>query len=224
VEVPEQGAFEGGEVRVWDVRRRARTRLRFEVTSASLAFSPDGRLLAAATHFDRTTDIRDTRTGRLVARLPAQEVARSVAFSGDGDLVATGEYDGTVRLWSTRTWQPAGPPLEAHEARVVTLAFSPGDALLASASEDGTVALWDVATRHPVGSPLRLGDDRWVSAAFTPDGAQVVAVSNDGHGLRFPTSPAAWARHACRVAGRELSASEWADALPDHPRRAVCGG
>ena len=58
----------GASVRVWDVRRRAPTAVRFETASPSLTFSPDGSLLAAAA-ISRPTEVRDARTGRLVARL-----------------------------------------------------------------------------------------------------------------------------------------------------------
>ena len=71
-------ASDNGTVRVWDVRRRALTAVRFAVTSASVAFSPDGTLLAAAA-LQRPTEVRDARTGRLVARL---HDARRRAFAG----------------------------------------------------------------------------------------------------------------------------------------------
>ncbi|MET0207300.1 MAG: WD40 repeat domain-containing protein, partial [Thermoleophilaceae bacterium] len=130
--------FKGGNVRIWDVRRRALTAAPFTLTSASLAFSPDGELLAAAGR-RRGTEIRDARSGRLVARLPIPGWGRSVAFSPDGSLLATGDFDGKGQLWSTRTWKPVGRPLEGHEGRILTLDFSRDGRTLASASEDGTV-------------------------------------------------------------------------------------
>ena len=138
---------------MWDVRRRALTAARPSVSSASLAFSPDGELLAAAGR-ERPTEIRKARSGKLVARLHTADWGRSVAFSPDGSLVATGDFVGGGQLWSTETWEPVGRPLEAHEGRILTLEFSRDGRTLASASEDGTVVLWDVDTRTPVGSPL----------------------------------------------------------------------
>jgi hypothetical protein len=44
-----------------------------------------------------------------------------------------------------------------------------------------------------------------------------------GHHRVSLTSVEAWKRHACRVAGRELTRREWEEALPDQPYRAVCG-
>jgi len=221
--------YEGSSVRVWDLRRRAATPVRFFSRRGpanfipSLAFSPDGRLLAAAAAADGT-EIRDAHTGRFVARLPTDDLARSVAFSPDGKLVATGQYDGRLLLWSTRTWRPVGRPVEAHEGRVITLSFSRDSRTLASASEDGTARLWDVDSQKPIGSPLVVDHGAWVSAALTPDSAHLLAVSDQGRGVRWDISPAAWKRHACSVAGRELTAREWQDALPRRPYRSICQG
>jgi WD40 repeat protein/DNA-binding SARP family transcriptional activator len=219
--------YVGSSVRVWDVRRRAPTPVRYFVRPGSAnfvsaaTFSPDGRLLAAAEAGDGT-EIRDAHTGRLVVRLPTSDLVRSVAFSPDGKLVATGQYDGTLRLWSTRNWRPVGRPVEAHEGRVITLSFSRDGRTLASASEDGTVRLWDVDSQKPIGSPMVVDHGAWVSAALTLDGAHLLAVSDRGRGVRWDISPAAWKHHACSVAGRELTTREWQDALPGQPYRPIC--
>jgi WD40 repeat protein len=213
--------FAGGKVRLWDVRRRALTGVDFPVASVSVAFSPDSKMLAAAGR-ERPTQIRDARTGELVARLRTADLGRSVAFSPDGSLVATGDWDGRAQLWSTETWEPVGRPLEGHEARILTLDFSPDGRTLASASEDGTVVLWDVDSRAAIGSPLSVDAGAWVSAAFTPNGSHLFAISDEGRGIRFDVRLEAWKRHACRVAGREFTAHELAEAFPDRPYRTVC--
>jgi WD40 repeat protein/DNA-binding SARP family transcriptional activator len=213
--------FTGGNVRVWDVRRRALTDVHFPVASISVAFSPDGGLLAAAGR-ERPSEIRNARSGELIARLRTADWGRSVAFSPDGSLVATGDWAGRAQLWSTETWKPVGRPLEGQEGRILTLDFSRDGRTLASASEDGTVVLWDVDTRTPVGAPLAFETNAWVSAAFTPDGSHLFAVSDQGRGMRLDVSLEAWKRHACRVAGREFTPRELTDALGDRPFRTVC--
>ena len=220
-------SYVGSTVRIWDVHRRALTpvafRPRHEMFISSLAFSPDGRRVAATMAGDGT-EVRDAHTGRLVARLPTDDVARSVAFSPDGRLVAVGQIDGRVLLWSARDWRAVGRPVEAHEGRVITVGFSGDSRTLATASEDGTARLWDVAGLRPVGSALVVDHGRWTSAALTPDGTHLLAVSDRGHGVRWDISPASWLRHACGVAGRELTAREWQDALPGRPYASICGG
>jgi len=210
-------------LRVWDVRRRRLTAFRARTAAGSIAFSPDGALLAAAA-IDRGTDIRDVRTGRLVRRLDTGDLSRSVAFSPDGDLLFVGQYDGGGQLYSTETWKPVGGRLVGQRARITTAEFSHDGRTLVTAAADGTVVLWDVETQKPIGSPLELAPDTFASAALSPDGARLFAVSTRGEGISFDMSPEAWKRHACRVAGRELTAAEWEDALPGRPYRAVCSG
>ena len=211
------------EVRVWHVRSRTPTRVHFRALAASLAFSPDGRLLAAA-GMTGPTQVRDAHSGRLVAALRTADEGRSVAFSPDGTLLATGLYDGATQLWSTRDWRPAAPALEGHSGRVTAVEFAPDGSSLLSAGADGTVQLWDVASHKPIGSPQSVRPNSFVAAVFTPDGRRVFAVSDARTGVRWEVSPEVWKAHACAVAGREPSAREWGDALPGRPYRAVCRG
>jgi WD40 repeat protein len=208
-------------LRVWDVRRRALTAFRSKTLAGSLAFSPDGELLAAAA-LERGTEIRDARSARLVKRLPTEGLSRSVAFSPDGSLLAVGQYDGVGRLYSTESWQPFGGPLEGHTQRITYVDFSPDGRTLATSSADGTVALWDVETQQPIGPALRVEPDTFAAAAFAPTGSQLFAVSTRGDGIRFDTSPEAWSRHACTVAGGGLTPEQWADVVPDQEYRPIC--
>ena len=218
-----EALFTPPRMRVWDIRRRSLTRVRSDsAPSGSLAFSPDGRSLAAETGFG--ADVLDARSGRLVKSVEIEGASRSVAFSPDGTRLVIGSTDGTVRFFSTDDWSGMGPPFEAHSGRVISLAFSPDGRVLATAGADGTVALWDVSTRKPIGTPLTLEPGAYASAVFSPDGSRLFAVSTGGEGLRLDASPEAWKRHACLVAGRDLSAREWEDALPDRPYRPVCSG
>lgn len=66
--------------------------------------------------------------------------------------------------------------------------------------------------------------DVWVSASLSPDGSRLYAIDTEGEAISFDMSPEAWKRHACLVAGRELSPAEWEEALPDRPSRSVCPG
>jgi WD40 repeat protein len=216
-------------MRVWDARRHTLTGFRGNTSANLIAFSPDGRwIAAAATQFG--TDIRDARTGRLVKHLGVGDLtsvgdfSRSVTFSPDGSLLFVGQYDGTGRLFSTQTWKPVGRPLEAHTGRITFPEFTPDGRTLVTAAADGTVVLWDVATQKPIGSPLRFARNTFVSAALSPDGSRLYAVSTTGEGISFDMSPEAWKRHACLVAGREPTADEWRGALPGRPYEAVCSG
>ena len=70
----------------------------------------------------------------------------SVAFSPDGQTLASGSADKTVRLWDLR--QPTAAPtvLRGHENAVYSVAFSPDGQTLASGSGDQTIFVWIART------------------------------------------------------------------------------
>ncbi len=117
---------------------------------------------------------------------------RSVTFSPDGQTLASGSADNTVRLWDLR--QPTAAPrvLRGHENWVYSIAFSPDGQTLASGSEDKTVRLWNL--RQPTAAPtvLRGHENAVFSVAFSPDGQTLASGSADNivrlWNLRQPTA------------------------------------
>lgn len=93
----------------------------------------------------------------------------SVAFALDGNSLASGSLDGTVRLWDPAAGK-VQTTLQGHTGGVLAVAFSPDGRTLASGSRDGTVRLWDL----PAGTArVTLPGYTGASVAFSPNGTLV---------------------------------------------------
>ena len=86
----------------------------------SVAFSPDGTLLASGSD-DGLVGLWDTHTETLQATLGHESPVLSVAFSPDSDLLATGSTDGVARLWDPHV--PEHKAALGHESPVESVAF-----------------------------------------------------------------------------------------------------
>ncbi|MDE2889289.1 MAG: hypothetical protein OXR72_13865 [Gemmatimonadota bacterium] len=86
---------------------------------------------------------------------------RSVAFSPDGTILASGGGDGKVTLWDVETGRNIATFFK-HQDPVQSVAFSPTDRTLASADERGSILLWDVSRydRSALATPDFNGDGR----------------------------------------------------------------
>ncbi|MBD2309765.1 AAA family ATPase [Chroococcidiopsis sp. FACHB-1243] len=108
-------------------------------------------------------------------RLVAQAI--SVSFSLDGKMVASGNWDNTVKLWNAATGKEI-KTLKGHQKAVVGVSFSPDGKTIASASWDKTVKLWDIATGKEI-KPLKGHEEPIIGVSFSPDGKKIVSASAD---------------------------------------------
>jgi WD40 repeat protein/uncharacterized caspase-like protein len=122
----------------------------------SLAFSPDGGLLASGS-YDAAVKIWDVASGALVRSLPIQEAARVLSFSADGRRLAVGDGTSILRLWNLQTGE--GGPAFQH----------------ASASVEGAVHLPDGKSLLLAGSGFRLVDAQTLQLKRTISGAVLPA-------------------------------------------------
>jgi len=192
-----------GNVVLWDSRQGIRRwSLTPEMPIAALAFSPDGRQLAAAG--DRMQQmpgqrwpvkVWDTKTGHLMRTLPESDVV-AVQYLRDGTLV-TGHSGGSAAFWNAETGRrirtlPLPLPVPAERLRslsvhylryefVQALTVSPDGSQIAvgiAGGEENAAALFDGRT-GALRQTLRGARTGIAAVAFSPDGATLATGTAD---------------------------------------------
>jgi WD40 repeat protein len=162
----------------------------------SVAFSPDGTMLASASA-DESVCVWDVARGEVLHRLKSAPTGTvkapsffwAVAFAPDSTKVAAAGEDKTVSLWDIAGGL-ASRTFEGHTDSVRSVAFSPDDGkLMASASNDKTIIIWNLAIDRTVDIPgpqkdiphliLKGHTGRLRSVAFSPSGELLVSGSED---------------------------------------------
>jgi WD40 repeat protein len=163
-------------ITIQDIRRQTRASFKLQDRIFSLAFSPDEELLAAG---GDKVHLVNTRSRRIVQTLEhAKGVVISLAFSSDGQLLATASTDGIIRLWQVADGKLASE-LPKQEKPILSVAFSPDNALLATAGADRVVRLWRVADGKSA-QTLKGHESIVGIVAFSPDGALLASGALDG--------------------------------------------
>jgi WD40 repeat protein len=204
--------------------------------SWTVAFSPDGRLLAVG---DEAGQVRlwNVATGRLASTLTAGFAPiRAIAFDARSNRLAV-IANSTVELWNltTRTYATlASDPASGSSG----LAISPNGSTLASVV-GCRLRLWNPATAANIGQPIdlnymvaRSGYDSACSnlqtrLSFAADGSLVVNLGFAGpvyvwSPLLQSTSAAALTRGICSIVNGNLSRSAYSAVLPGEPYHRTC--
>jgi WD40 repeat protein/class 3 adenylate cyclase len=130
-------------VSIWDWTTGEVVKTLDDVSASSLTYDGSGERLAIG-YYDGTVEIRGASTGEVERSFGAGSVTvMNVVFSPDGNLLATGGEDATIRLFDTHAESGAQQlALRGHEFVVSGLDFSPDGTRLASAAPDGVVRVW----------------------------------------------------------------------------------
>jgi WD40 repeat protein/serine/threonine protein kinase len=170
----------GGEAKVWDAEsgKELLSLEGHDRAVTSVAFSPDGKLLATAS-LDNTVKVWDAQTGKELRALKGHTGltgVNCVAFSPDGKRLAssTGPLPtGETKVWDTQT----GKELFNLKGANGSVAFSPDGERLAGSSLDA-VTVWNSQTGEELLSIKNI-DGGLNGVAFSPDGKRLAAASNN---------------------------------------------
>ncbi|MDN5931261.1 MAG: WD40 repeat domain-containing protein, partial [Pseudonocardia sp.] len=143
--------------------------------ASGIAFADDDTLVVAAGAEVRRIDLATGATTTLEGT-----TGGGTAVAASGAMVATGDTDGVVTLWT----DPAAAPtvLAGPTGRVHAVAFAPDGATLIAGSADRLVYRWDLTDPgDPVAEEPLAGPTNWVnSVGFSADGTMIAAGSSDG--------------------------------------------
>jgi WD40 repeat protein len=189
-----------GHLIVWDIQNNKEVLNHFNNDFngpiSGLTFSPDGNFLA----FSLCNNYRDVEAikcegekisvwdidNNIIIDFEDSEnnhnnIIKSLAFSPDGEIIASGGNDGRINLWDANTHKRLSNPLVGHLDWIYSLSFIDDDTL-ASGSTDNTIIIWDVSdVSNVILSETWTGHTGWVnSIAVSINKKTLAAASEDG--------------------------------------------
>jgi WD40 repeat protein len=186
-----------------------------------LAFSPDGKLLAAG-GLNGMVTVLDTASRSVVKAFRAHNRGRTWAsdspvnalvFRRDARTLVSAGDDGVIRGWDARSGKPQGRPLGGHEGGVAALALAADDQILASGGVDERVVIWDLDQAAGLGEPATSAPGLAGLRLTEPyEGLNIFTPTHEYAGFAWPVSssrsiPSTIQAFAWR--GTQLSVTRW---------------
>lgn len=192
-----------------------------------MEWSPDHDVLAVGQEgFGKVTILDSSLQIERELELDESDYPFDLAFSPDGSRLAVGGVEGRVSVFDTSSWELVHEPALVHGAEIVDVGWLRDGTTVVASGMDERASLYDSARdlvrAGPFPASAQPADGR--GYAYVVPGAEdeLVLLGGDQPGLRYPLDPAVWLVAACRIAGRDLTRSEWRTYLPGTPYRQTC--
>ncbi len=143
----------------------------------AIIFAPIGNTVASS--YFSSIAIWNIQTRKLMRLIKGHsDNVLSLAFSSDGQILASGSGDNTIILWQPGTGNIIRS-LEGHSGGVYSVAITSDNKILVSGSEDQTIKLWEIETGEEI-CTLTGHTGIIYSIAISPDNQTIVSGSQDG--------------------------------------------
>lgn len=175
----------GGSITLWDVEKR-KEKITFnghKSPISALVCAKKGDWLVSGSFANGVVKVWDISREKEHVTLDKEKAipffsrTTCLAISPDGNVIGTGHYDGTIRLWKVDTPEMLRV-IKGHDSHVLGIAFNSDGTALVSGSSDKTVKVWRVSGGDPVGV-FKGHSDAVSSVAFSNDGGTVASASYD---------------------------------------------
>lgn len=153
----------------------------FESSICSVAFSPDGSLIACGTG-NNDIQILDRETHEILQILTGHtDWVRTVAFSPDGRILVSGGDDKTIQVWDPTTGKNL-KHFKAHSDWVRGIEFSPDGSYIVSGSYDGRVKVWGTRSWSCIvdEQSSKMEEESVNDVSFSPKGRLIASACDDG--------------------------------------------
>jgi WD40 repeat protein len=218
----------GGQVAEWDAATGKLLAPPMEIDGGGpvhVAFDPTGGTMVAIAAANGGTAILDPARNEVLKEWTVEALYNTtVAFSPDGDLLATGDFNGLLRIWDWHAGEglepeEVGGPIEASEIEVSGVAWTPDGGSIVSVGGE-TLRMYDVESRRQIGVSVPVSP--FSPYVATTSAGEAVVADYAGRAWVMPLSLTDWQERACTVANRNFSRDEWDEFVVGRPYEDVC--